>query len=622
MTAQSQSPGYPGTRTGAHPWLPRLTLIVVTILILSNLIAALIAAGYQIYYDGLIYPGVHVWGVDVSGKTPAEAAAALNGQFTYPQLTTITFRDEQNVWPVSAADLGIHFDVERTVQAAYEVGRHPQLIASLRQQMQAWRQGVVVSPVLVYDQWAAEERLLQVAAAINRPALDATLVTNGTDVLTTPSQIGRQVDTRATLDNLNAMITRLEDGEVQVVVVETQPQIVSAEDAAQTVRTILSSDLEVFVPEASDADPGPWIASREALSQMIVLDRAPAPGGAGQVYTVRLNEDQLHAFLDPLSPDLSRQPVNARFVFDDASRQITPIVASVTGRELDVPATIQLINQMAPTAEHHIPLVFTTLDPAVPDTATAAELGITQLVSSSSTYYYGSGEGRRANIATAASKFHGVMVAPGEQFSFNHYLGSVDESTGFEEALIIYNGRTIKGVGGGVCQVSTTAFQTAFYAGFPIEERWPHGYWVGYYDSGEGKGMDATVYEPLVDLKFTNDTPYWLLVETYVDLANSTITWKFYSTKDGRTVSKDGPYVTNTIPHGPPLYEENPELAPGQIKQVDYAVNGFDVVVNRTVYRDGEVLYEDHFFSSYIPWRAIYQVAPGQIPPGGEIAGN
>jgi vancomycin resistance protein YoaR len=620
MAAQSEAQtrthkSFPRPRAG-NPWFARISLIVVSIIILTNLIAALLLAGYQIYYDGLIYPGVHVWGVDVGGMTPQDAAAALNGKFTYPQMTTISFRDGSDVWQVSAAELGIQFQLESTVQAAYEVGRHPDLFSAIGQQVQAWRRGVVVSPVLIYDQRAADVRLQQIAAAINRPVVDATLVINGTEVVTAPSQIGREVDIAATFGNLNGMITRLESGEVQVVVKETPPAITDAEEAAAIVRTILASDLEVFIAEPDTGDPGPWIAAREVLAQMILIDRAPRPDGQGQMYTVRLNEEQLLSFLTPLQEELQRDPANARFTFDPSSQTLTPIMASITGRELDVPATIQMINQMAPTADHRIPLVFRYTEPGAPDTATAQSLGITEMIASATTYYRGSGEGRRANIATAASKFNGVVVGPGEQFSFNHFLGEVTPETGFSEALIIYNGRTIPGVGGGVCQVSTTAFQAAFYAGFPIEERWPHGYWVNYYDSGEGKGMDATVYEPVVDFKFTNDTSSWLLVQTYVDLPNSTITFHYYSTSDGRTVEKDGPYVTNSVPHGPAIYEENPALAAGTIKQVDYAVNGFDVTVYRTVYRDGKVLYKDSFFSQYIPWQAVYQVAPGYVPQG------
>ena len=186
--------------------------------------------------------------------------------------------------------------------------------------------------------------------------------------------------------------------------------------------------------------------------------------------------------------------------------------------------------------------------------------------------------------------------------------------TGFDEAWIIFNGRTIKGVGGGVCQVSTTAFQAAFYAGFPITQRTPHGYRVGYYERGEGAGMDATVFAPEVDFRFINDTPYHLLIETYTDTKNNTLTFRYYSTSDGRTVQKDGPYITNVVAHGPAVYEENSEITPGDVRQVDWAVDGADVKVIRTVYRDGEVLSRDTFLSHYLPWQAVYQVAPGHMP--------
>ena len=121
-------------------------------------------------------------------------------------------------------------------------------------------------------------------------------------------------------------------------------------------------------------------------------------------------------------------------------------------------------------------------------------------------------------------------------------LGDVSLDNGYTEALIIYGNQTIKGVGGGVCQVSTTLFRTAFFAGFPIVERAAHAYRVSYYEQAQSSidpymaGLDATVYFPLVDMKFVNDTPYWLLMETYVNEGARRITWKFYSTSDGRTV--------------------------------------------------------------------------------------
>jgi vancomycin resistance protein YoaR len=600
------------------PWLGRITLIVVSVVILSNLVAALMVAGYQIYYDGMIFPGVSVWGIEVGGMTHQEASAVLAGRFTYPQSTLITFRDGENMWPISAGELGVQFDVARTVQAAYEVGRHPELLDSLRQQVAAWREGVQISPVVIYDRRAADAYFAQIVAVINRPTIDATIAVDAANLraAATPGQVGREVDVDATMAALQDLITTLQSGEVPIVIRETPPAILSADEAAVTINNILSSDLEVYIENAYPEDPGPWIAPREALATMLIVEWAEVEGVPA--YTVRLDERQLASFLEPLASQLSREPSDARFIFNDDLGIIEPVVASQQGRTLNVAASVQLINQTLGRLEHRVPLVFDIIEPVVADTATAEELGITEMIASATTYYAGSSQARRANIRTAASRFDGVVIAPGQEFSFNHYLGDVTPETGFETALIIYNGRTIEGVGGGVCQVSTTAFQAAFYAGFPILERWPHGYWVGYYDSGEGRGMDATVFSPYVDLRFVNDTDYFLLIETDTNFSNSTVTFRFYSTSDGRTVQKDGPYVSNIVPHGPALYEENPELAPGQIKQVDYAVDGFDATVYRTVYRDGRLLYQDTFFSQYVPWQAVYQVPPGEIPPGAE----
>ena len=128
-------------------------------------------------------------------------------------------------------------------------------------------------------------------------------------------------------------------------------------------------------------------------------------------------------------------------------------------------------------------------------------------------------------------------------------------------------------------------------------------------------GLDATVFVPLVDFKFTNDTPYWLLMETYVNPSASSITWKFYSTSDGRTVEWDTTGTVNIVAPPDPVYRENPELSQGTIKQVDWAAEGADVTVNRTVNRGGTVYLQDSIYTHYQPWQDVYEYGPGtEIP--------
>jgi vancomycin resistance protein YoaR len=222
------------------------------------------------------------------------------------------------------------------------------------------------------------------------------------------------------------------------------------------------------------------------------------------------------------------------------------------------------------------------------------------------------------NIETAAASFHGLLVPPGATFSMAEVLGDISLDNGYAEALIIYGNRTIQGVGGGVCQVSTTLFRTVFFGGYPIVERYPHAYRVTYYEQNAGggvnqrlAGLDAAVFVPEVDFKFTNDTPYWLLMETYFNRAGRSLTWKFYSTSDGRSVEWDSTGLQNITTPEEPIYQENPELAKGEINQIDYEVDGADVTIYRTVHRNGQVYFEDSFATHYLPWRAIYEYGPG-----------
>jgi vancomycin resistance protein YoaR len=375
----------------------------------------------------------------------------------------------------------------------------------------------------------------------------------------------------------------------------------------------------IRVPEAAEGDPGPWRFSPEDLAGMLTIERVATPDGA--TYQVGLDTEELRQFLNEIGPNLEKQAANARFIFNDDTRELEVIQPAVIGQSVDVEATIQAINENLIAGKHRVTLDMEYTQPEITDDLTAADLGITELVHSEVSYFRGSDASRIQNIETASSRFHGVLVAPGETFSMAEVIGSVSLDTGYAEAWIIYGDRTIKGVGGGVCQVSTTLFRTVFFSGFPVVERHPHAYRVYYYEqtysghSASLAGLDATVYVPLVDFKFTNDTPYWLLMETY--MGNNWLQWKFYSTSDGRTVDWETSGLKNRQDPPTPVYQENPDLAKGEIKQVDWAVEGADVAITRYVYKDGEVMLEDVFTTHYEPWRAVCEYGPGTkgMPP-------
>ena len=600
-----------------NPWIIRLFLLSVTGTVLLALVLVMLAAGYQFVHQGEIYPGVStVLDLDLAGMTRQEAITALANRFTYDENATFEFRYGDLAWTFTAGDLGVMLDAEATVDVAYNAGRSGSRFENLLKQLDIRLNGYPVAPVITYNQTEAERILTEVAAHyINRPVLDSTLTVREQRAYATPSQIGQSVNIPAALSVLRNEILALNTYSVITLTVqETSPMVWETDAAAEQINVALSAPVKFYVDPATGITQGPWVAVEESLQEMLQIEQVRNEDGSAG-YDVNLSLDQARTFLETLAPDLVVQPQNARFVFDDETRQLEVIQPSVNGRQLDVERSLTQFEAavFAPdTVDRRVQLVFNEVPPAVTDTMTAVQLGITELVVQKTTYFYGSTAARRQNVQVASSNFHGLVIPPGGIFSFNEWLGDVSVEEGYEEALIIVGNQTITGVGGGVCQVATTAFQTAFYGGYPIMERVEHAYRVGYYEEGEGPGLDATVYSPIVDFRFKNDTPYYLLIETYVNPGNSTLTWKFYSTSMNRRVVKDGPYVKNQTPPPPAIYRANSNLTRGQIRQVDYAISGADVYVYRTVYQDDQIIIDhEEYHSHYVPWADQYEVGPG-----------
>jgi vancomycin resistance protein YoaR len=378
--------------------------------------------------------------------------------------------------------------------------------------------------------------------------------------------------------------------------------------AALRLQSVLNGNLTLDLENPLPGEPASWDLTPPQLAALITTELAPD----GSDITIEFNAELLYAGLADLATQIDRAPEDARFIFNDEEKQLDVVQASKVGRTLNITGTIERMNVALAHGERRVALAVAVQQPEFPDTLKAADLGITQLIAQGQTFYAGSSKERMTNIGAATAQFQGVLIKPGETFSFNKYLGDVSLDKGFAEALIIFNGRTVTGVGGGVCQVSTTVFRAAFEAGFPVIERWPHAYRVGWYEKGYGPGLDATVFSPDVDFRFKNDTPYHLLIEAYANDAAGRLTFKFYSTPDGRQVTIAAPIVENVVPHPPDKYEEDPTLAAGVTKQVDYAVDGADVTVNRTVTLNGQVISQDRVFTKYLPWQAVFMVGTGQ----------
>jgi vancomycin resistance protein YoaR len=575
--------------------------------------------GYQLAYAGRIFPGVSVAGVDISGMPPEEAAQRLSQTLSYPLSGKLVLRDGDKAWIASPAQLGMVFDASSSAQAAYRIGRTGGLFKALGGQVRGRGFGYDVAPVIIFDQRVAYQYLQGLAAQINQPVIEAGLQIDGNTVSTRAGQAGRQLNIDATLIYVSAQLQSFRDGEIPMIVNGFAPAVLDVSAQAEAARGILSEPMVLELPNAMTGDTGPWVYDIPVLANLIGLQ--PVADGDPAALQLRLNPDELRKMLKALEAEVNRQPQNSRFHF--LNGELIALTPSQTGRRLDIDGSIRGINEALPAGQHRIALTVEETQPEVPDTATAADLGITELLPNGvqTSYFRGSSAERIQNIKAAAGQFDGVLVAPGETFSMGETLGDISLDNGFTEALIIYGGRTIKGVGGGVCQVSTTLFRTAFLAGFPVVERVPHAYRVSYYEQTSGgtdpklAGLDATVFFPLVDFKFTNDSAYWILMETSVDEGSRSLTWRFYSTYDGRSVQWDTSGLQNTVPAPKPLFRLNADLNPGQITQVDYAADGADINVQRTVLKDGTVHFQDAIQTHYEAWQAVCEYARGMNDP-------
>jgi vancomycin resistance protein YoaR len=322
------------------------------------------------------------------------------------------------------------------------------------------------------------------------------------------------------------------------------------------------------------------------------------------------DESKLLSALYPIIQKIQVDPVNAVFAFQNG--RVTTFKQSQEGQTVNLPLLksvldskfIRVLKAQKPQA-FTIQIPIMVLKPNI-TTEKVNNLGIKELLSTGTSLFQHSIPNRIYNIKLAAERLNGILVKPGETFSFNKVLGDVSAFTGYQQAYIIKDGKTILGDGGGVCQVSTTLFRALLNAGLPIVERYAHAYRVSYYEQDSPPGLDATVYSPTVDLKFKNDTNNHILIQTSIDPNIQELKFSLYGTKDGREVALSKPIITNQIQPPEDSYQDDPTLPKGTVKQIDFSAWGARVTFTREVIRNNKIIISETYRSNYRPWQAIY----------------
>lgn len=555
-------------------------------------------AVFERHHHHRVFAGVEAAGVSVGGLTVDEATAKIataTQSITPPRLT---LKAGEKTLEVSAAELGWKPDARATAERAFAVGR-----TRFAERIAALLGRVKVPLVPGVDAAALEKRLQAIAQSLEYPPQNAQVVFKNGQYLVTPEKAGLKLDIQSAIETY-----------VQ------HPEQTMLEFFPKTLTPRLTAPM--LQPVAQRAN--------ELLRPLTLVYAEPRLAGGGQVHRRTLKASEVATLLsvqedvrvDPATLNkilaqmarFDRLPVDARYVLNPEGQLV--VRPEVEGWKMNQPETreqLELALLHPDVSEFRLTVVPKAAQVRAADLPKAEDL---QLLAEATTYYGGSAAERIANVHAAARNLDGYIVPAGGVFNFNNAIGNISPENGFMEALVISGGRTIKGVGGGVCQVSTTAFRALYQAGLPILERNQHAYRVRWYDPIVG--YDAAVYQPYLNLRATNDTPGPIVVRTA--FTRSTLTVRLYGIPDGRQVAVSKPTILSRTPHPPAQYIVDRSLRPGQVKQVDWAVDGYRTRITRAItHPDGQVTV-DVLNSNFRPWRAVYQVGPQPPAPAEEVA--
>ena len=524
-----------------------------------------------------IADGVRIDGVNVGGMKPGAAQRLLERRARSLERIPVVFVAGERRWRVTPEQLGVRADWHAAVELARRHGDGFGPLRGFRRIGVRVFGAQLAPPTRVYEAALGFE-LSRFARAIYRPHRDPQLRLHGLAPVVISGTAGRELDRQAAARIVVAALAGFSRQPVALPV-RSKPTAVSATqlaaDAAH-VRTALSGPVQMRWRGVG------WTIAPQQLRVMLAL---PARGAT----TLRIGGPGADRYFERLGRALDRPARNAGFAI--AAGGEVGIIPSRVGRRLDVTATsANLLTAALSQNQRTSRVVVSTARPGR-TTRQARAMGIRGLVGSYETIYGGDAN-RIHNVQLVARLLDGHLIAPGATFSFNRATGARTAEKGFREAPVIINGELGTGLGGGVCQVSTTVFNAAYEAGLKITSRTNHALYISHYPLGR----DATVDYPDVDLRFVNDTTHWLLLRTFV--GSYSLTVGLYGTPQHRRV------VTQTRPlveTGPPpvKHEPDPTLAHGRRVVVDGGEPSSSTSVRRLVYEGGKLLYDNTWYSSY-----------------------
>ncbi|TSC93105.1 MAG: hypothetical protein CEN89_268 [Candidatus Berkelbacteria bacterium Licking1014_7] len=555
----------------------------------------------NVFFVDKIFPRVVLGQTNLSGYNKIEVKDLIL-QKVADQGEKIILTYSGKSWSIDFNEIGLKYDIQKTVDVVLSVGRQKNVFKSFVEQFHLMVASFDAQAVYEVDQQSFEQKIKEIASEIDVSEQDATLIYQNGGFVKKEEKMGKKFDTENAYQQLYQKMAQIDRMVYEMRVNTLKPRV-------------YVSGLDQTYKKMNQFDSSDYILSVDGKKQFILpkeqivswfdfyATNQPALDGRGAELGARLSQEKLSAYIKTLALEIDREPINAKLAIKDS--KVSVFTPSQAGLKLDQKKALLQIQQAILSGDNQkILLPVAKKEPEVSD-KTADKLGIKEKIGQATTSFKGSPSNRVHNIKNGTEALTGILIKPGEVFSAVSWLGEVNANSGYLPELVIKENRTIPEYGGGLCQVSTTLFRAALNAGLPIKERQNHSYRVSYYEPPVG--LDATIYLPKPDLKIENDTQGYILIQS--EIKGDDLTFEFYGTSDGRTSKIEGPYVSDYTDPPEPIRIETDELKKGEEKQIEKAHKGASAVAYYRVFnQDGSLRGEQTFKSKYKSWAARFLV--------------
>ena len=498
----------------------------------------------RIYNKNKILLGVSARGVYIGGLTKEQAIEKLNSKTSDYLSGEINYFVDGQTASLSPAAIGVRFDNAAIANEAYMIGRSGNLVADIITQTALPFSDEQLMQVNI-DQQKYSQAMVELNNQIAQGSQNASYMLDGPNINVQPEKSGRYLDMGLAMIGLTSQFSDLKK-QIDLPIIQTVPDLNQVNLIRQKdfVSRLVASPVKLIYSDKS------WDVSQQQILAWLSKDSSYVPikkDLLNRYYPIdnswgdlKINQSQLSGYLTALAGQINVEAIDAQLSIEGG--RATVFKQSRDGITLNIENSVKAIIEALGSGHNGTISLAVDVKKADVSDENIDNLGIKELISEGVTYFPGSPPNRLQNVRVGMSKFNGILLKPNQIFSFGEFLGEVGPAQGYAPGLIILGDHEEKAYGGGLCQVSSTAYRAALLAGLPILQRTNHAFAISYYTAPYGvPGVDATIYYPQVDMKFKNDTGHHILIQT--EMVGTTLTFRFYGTKTKSGVIRGPFYV-------------------------------------------------------------------------------